>query len=112
MGSSCASQPRSDPREQGQPSVRAVSGQAGGELLRDDRIHGPPDCERGPDVGLGHPPGTQRAQLVLVETEQRVAAACSQRAMQAPLEADAIGVGERVEEAAEDGGRSDGLASS
>ena len=92
--------------------MRAVSRHFGGEPFRDDRVHRPPRREGGPDVGLGHPPGTQRAQLVLVETEQRVAAACSQRAMQAPLEADAIGVGERVEEAAEDGGRSDGLASS
>ena len=93
---------RSDPRQQGQPGVRAVSGQVGGELFRDDRIHCPPGRERGPNLRLGHPAGTHLARLVLVETEQHVVAARPECPMEAPLEADPIGIGERVKEAAVD----------
>ena len=82
--------------------MRAVSGRAGGELFRDDRIHCPPGRERGPNLRLGHPAGTLAAWLVLVETEQGIAPAHLERPMETPLEADAIGVGERVEEAAVD----------
>ena len=52
---------------------------------------------------LGHAAGTHVAELVLVEAEQDVAGSGPERRMDAPLEPDALGIGERVEQAAVDG---------
>jgi hypothetical protein len=82
--------------------VRSISRQVGGEPLCDDRVHVPPGRERGPDLRLGHAARPQLAKLVLVEAEQNIAHARPQGPMEAPLEADSIGVGERVKEAAVD----------
>src|SRR5664280_2707981 len=87
----------SGPRERCQPGARSTVCQSRREPLLDDRVDRPASRERPADLALSHAAGTHVAGLVLVEAEQEVAGTGPERRMEAPLEPDAVGIGERVE---------------